>query len=180
MGSLGAALALLLLGGTAQGATLRVANAAPTSFFYLPLDAGIRQGLFARYGADVQTITLFGGGKGAQVLAAGSSTPCTLTDWLARRDPEAVRGFLAGWFDAVDWMRAHREDSLTLAETRLQIDFAIAGHPYDELMPMFSRHGRFPDAGLRMLAESSVQLGPVGQAPDLRRYVTESYLPAAS
>ena len=94
-------------------------------------------------------------------------------------DPARLRAFLAGWFEAVEWMRAHRAESVALASDRLQLAQSTAGRAYDELMPMFSPDGRFPQAGLAMLAQSFVQLGLMDQAPDLRHYVTEDYLPPA-
>jgi NitT/TauT family transport system substrate-binding protein len=302
-----------LPGGAGATETLRVANAAPTSFFFIALDAGVQQGVFARRGLDVQPLSLFGGGKGAQAMAAGSvdmelggapelayavkgapergvadpvaipglmafivppdgatdirdlrgktvaiSTLGSLTDWLGREtarregwgpdgmrlvalgagpgmagalrthqvdatiqdlptgyrlekahegrilirvqqvipdyllhtifarqavlqdDPAAVRSFLAGWFESVAWMAAHRDGAVALAQAKLQLDPDIASRAYDELMPMFSHDGKFPQAGLAMLANSFVQLGQFPQAPDLRLYVTEAYLPQES
>jgi NitT/TauT family transport system substrate-binding protein len=66
--------AVLPGGATALAGTMpvRVANAAPTSFFFLPLDAGIAAGIYAGHGLQIEPMTIFGGGKGAQALAAGS------------------------------------------------------------------------------------------------------------
>jgi len=47
------------------------------------------------------------------------------------------------------------------------------------LMPMFSRDGRFPPAGLQLLADSFVSMHMLDAPPDMSRLVTEQYLPGA-
>jgi NitT/TauT family transport system substrate-binding protein len=50
--------------------TLRVGKAVPEAFSFVPLDVGIKQGLFRKYGIDVQSIAFGGDAKLQQAMAA--------------------------------------------------------------------------------------------------------------
>lgn len=298
---------------SAAAPPIRVANAAPTSFFLLPIDAGLAAGMWQRRGLTVEAMKIYGGGKGAQALAGGAvdietggapemagilrgspalgianpvaipglmavivpadgaqslaelrgkpigvSTAGSLTDWLAREmarrqgwgsdgvrvvavgagpsmvaalrthqvaatiqdipagyrleqektgrillrmqqiipdyllhtiyarvdflqtRPDDARAFLAGWFDTVAWMRANRDRTVEIAGDSLGLPPEIAARTYDELMPMFSADGRFPPAGLALLAESFVAMNTVPEKPDMTKLVTEAYLPPSN
>jgi ABC-type nitrate/sulfonate/bicarbonate transport system substrate-binding protein len=51
---------------------LRVGNPSVQSFSFLPLRIGVAHGLFARYGIDIEEVTLNGSAKLHQAMAAGS------------------------------------------------------------------------------------------------------------
>jgi NitT/TauT family transport system substrate-binding protein len=51
---------------------LRVGKAVAEAFAFLPLDVGVRQGIFKRHGLDVE-ITAFGGGARLQQALAADS-----------------------------------------------------------------------------------------------------------
>jgi NitT/TauT family transport system substrate-binding protein len=56
----------------AHGELLRVGKAVPEAFSFLPLDVGIRYGLFKKYGIEVENSAYGGGGKLQQALTADS------------------------------------------------------------------------------------------------------------
>jgi NitT/TauT family transport system substrate-binding protein len=72
------ALAVLVLAG-AMGMTagahaadvLKVGKAVPVAFSFVPLDVGIKEGFFKKYGLDVQSIAFHGDAKLQQAMAAG-------------------------------------------------------------------------------------------------------------
>jgi len=70
------ALAFAVLGGLAAPAPaadrLRVGTPSVQSFSFLPLRIGIAQGFFAKYGVDVDEITLNGSARLHQAMTAGS------------------------------------------------------------------------------------------------------------
>jgi len=70
----GAVAAALIVGGLARPAaaldTLRVGKAVPEAFSFVPLDVGIKQGFFQKYGLDVQSIAFGGDAKLQQAMAA--------------------------------------------------------------------------------------------------------------
>jgi NitT/TauT family transport system substrate-binding protein len=67
--------ALLLSVGPSVGAAaelLRVGKSVPEAFSFVPLDVGLRVGLFRKYGVEIEASSLSGGAKLQQALAADS------------------------------------------------------------------------------------------------------------
>ena len=56
----------------AQAETLRVGRAVPEDFSFVPLDVGIRQGIFKKHGLEIDSSSYGGGGRLQQALAADS------------------------------------------------------------------------------------------------------------
>jgi len=300
-----------LLAASAAAETLRVGNAVPEAFSFVPLDIGVRKGIFAKYGIDIEESAFAGDARMQQAMASDSldvalgsgpamafivkgypikaiaapgnapllltlvvrpddtirtvadlkgrrvsvSTAGSLTYWLVsetsrrlgwgpngiaitpmgatqpqiaalkRRDtdgmvtdistaltpekhgeariltrfgrlvkdfhihvifardkliaekPQALRGFLKGWFEAIAFMRANNAETVTIAMDVLGKDAEITARAYDELMPMFSDDGRFSAAALDVLAKSYVELQVLPQVPDAKMLYTEALLP---
>jgi NitT/TauT family transport system substrate-binding protein len=98
---------------------------------------------------------------------------------FADSNPEAVRAFLAGWFDTIAYMRAHRDQTIDIVRRTADVSPTIATRDYDELMGMFNRTGRFDGKALAVLTRSFVEMGTLPSAPDTASLVTEKYLPGA-
>jgi NitT/TauT family transport system substrate-binding protein len=98
---------------------------------------------------------------------------------FADSDPQAVRAFLAGWFDTIGYMRLHRDETIGIVERTAEVSPAVAARDYDELIGMFNRTGRFDSGALAVLARSFVDMGMLPSAPDMATLVTEKYLPDA-
>jgi ABC-type nitrate/sulfonate/bicarbonate transport system substrate-binding protein len=96
---------------------------------------------------------------------------------FAATNPEAVRDFLAGWFDSIAFMRQHRDATIAIVRRTADVSLSLATRDYDELMGMFNRTGRFDPQALAVLARSFVDMGMLPQAPDMRALITEEYLP---
>jgi len=56
-------------------------------------------------------------------------------------------------------------------------DDATTSGIYDELMPMFSDHGRFNPKALATLSRSFVDMKTLPEAPDMSKLYTEAFLP---
>jgi ABC-type nitrate/sulfonate/bicarbonate transport system substrate-binding protein len=93
-------------------------------------------------------------------------------------NPQAVRAFLAAWFETIGYMRAHRAETIDIVRRTAQVSQGIAARDYNELMGMFNPTGRFDPKALEVLARSFVEMGSLPQAPDMRALVTEQYLPS--
>jgi len=102
------------------------------------------------------------------------------TDKLIAAKPEAVRGFLKGWFQSIAFMRANKAETVAIGMQVLHLGADIMNPTYDELMPMFSNDGRFNPKALNTLAKSWVELKMLAKEPDLKSLYTEAFLPAAS
>jgi NitT/TauT family transport system substrate-binding protein len=96
---------------------------------------------------------------------------------LMESHPEAVRAFLAGWFDSVAYMRRHKEQTIDMAARVSDVSKAVAGRNYDELMPIFNLTGRFNPKALDVLSRSFVELGLLPDAPDMSKLTAEAFLP---
>jgi NitT/TauT family transport system substrate-binding protein len=99
------------------------------------------------------------------------------TDKLIAERPDALRGFLKGWFDTIAFMRKNKAETLTIAKEVTGKDEAITSRVYDELMPMFSDDGKFHANALATLAKSYVELQLLPEEPDPKKLYTEAFLP---
>ena len=99
------------------------------------------------------------------------------TDKLIAEKPAALRGFLAGWFETIAFMRRDKARTVAIAKDIMGTDETIAAGIYDELMPMFSDHGRFEPKALAVLAKSFVELKTLPVEPDMTQLYTEAFLP---
>ena len=99
------------------------------------------------------------------------------TDKVIAAKPQAVRGFLAGWFDTIAFMREKKSDTVKIAMEVMNKDQEISNRVYDELMAMFSDTGRFEAPALETLKKSYVELKLLPSEPDMSKLYTEAFLP---
>jgi NitT/TauT family transport system substrate-binding protein len=98
------------------------------------------------------------------------------TDFVAK-NPNAVRAFLAGWFETIDWMQKNRDRTIDIVRRKTDVSQALATRDYDELSDMFNKTGRFNPEALKVLSRSFVEMGMLPSEPDVTKLVTEQYLP---
>ena len=98
-------------------------------------------------------------------------------DKLIAARPQAVRGFLKGWFETIAFMRKNKAETVAIAKEVTGKDDEITSRVYDELMPMFSDDGKFHPNALATLAKSYVELQLLPQEPDMTKLYTETFLP---
>src|SRR5215831_1960989 len=98
------------------------------------------------------------------------------TDKAVAEKPEALRGFLAGWFETIAFMRKDKAGSVEIAAQVMGTDAATAAAIYDELMPMFSDTGRFDPKALAVLRRSFVEMKTLPAEPDMSKLYTEAFL----
>jgi ABC-type nitrate/sulfonate/bicarbonate transport system substrate-binding protein len=99
------------------------------------------------------------------------------TDKTIAQKPEALRGFLAGWFETIKLMRGDKAKSVEIAAQVMGTDAPTAASIYDELMPMFSDTGRFDPKALAVLRRSFVEMKTLPEEPDMSKLYTEAFLP---
>jgi NitT/TauT family transport system substrate-binding protein len=98
---------------------------------------------------------------------------------MVQQRPDAIRRFLRGWFDTISFMRANRDATVRASRERTNFSIAVEEQQYDLVMPMFSATGRFEPRALATIQRSFVDLHLIDRDPDLTRYCTERFLPAA-
>lgn len=100
------------------------------------------------------------------------------TDKLIANRPDAIRGFLKGWFETIAFMRKNKAETVAIASVVIDKDADIVSRTYDEVMPMYSDDGRFKSSALAVLAKSFVELNTLPAEPDMSKLYTEAFLPA--
>jgi ABC-type nitrate/sulfonate/bicarbonate transport system substrate-binding protein len=96
---------------------------------------------------------------------------------IVAQNPDAVKRFVKGWFEAVAWMRQHRTETIEIARRITGFSPAVEAREYDLLMPKFSSDGKFDPAALATLAQSFVDLKTLPEKPDMSKLYTERFLP---
>jgi ABC-type nitrate/sulfonate/bicarbonate transport system substrate-binding protein len=98
------------------------------------------------------------------------------TDKLIAERPDSVRKFVAGWFETLDYVRAHKDEALRVASEVTHVEPDILAEIYDMMMPLMSRDGRFDRNALDTLADSFVDLKLLPTKPDMTSTYTEQFL----
>jgi NitT/TauT family transport system substrate-binding protein len=99
------------------------------------------------------------------------------TDKAIADKPDTLRRFLKGWFETIAFMRANKVKTVEIAMEIMGTEAATTAAIYDELMPMFSDHGRFDPKALAVLQRSFVEMKTLPQEPDMLKLTTEAFLP---
>jgi NitT/TauT family transport system substrate-binding protein len=97
---------------------------------------------------------------------------------IVRKNPDAVRRFLNGWFDTIAFMRQDKDETVRVSRERTNFSIEVEQKQYDLVMPMFSDNGRFDPGALATIQRSFVDLQLIDKEPDLTKYWTERFLPA--
>lgn len=149
--------------------------------------AALRTGQVAGLPTDIFLATKFERQGVVRILARfGNIVPHFIMHVIFANDhaiatkPDAIRRFLAGWFDTIRYMRTHKTTSVKIAARITRVPPKIISSLYGEIMPMFSTTGRFDQQGLDLLARSFVSLHLLPKRPDMKKLYTENYLPAAA
>jgi NitT/TauT family transport system substrate-binding protein len=96
---------------------------------------------------------------------------------LMQSKPEALRAFLAGWFETISFMHDHKQATVDIVTAHTGVSPAIAAEAYDDGMPIMNPTGRFSPKALDVLGQSFVDTGTLPEKPDMSQLVTEAYLP---
>jgi NitT/TauT family transport system substrate-binding protein len=96
---------------------------------------------------------------------------------LIAKNPQAVKDFLAGWYETLAYMKANKDKTVAIIAPVMNVSPEIAARVYDELLPAMSFDGKFDPVGLDVLASSFPELGLLDKKPDLTAYRDEQYLP---
>ena len=91
--------------------------------------------------------------------------------------PDALRDFLAAWFESIGYMRQHKSETVAIATKVMHQPDDIVARTYDATMPAFSDTGRFEPKALTILRRSFVEMGLLPTAPDMSKLYTEKFLP---
>jgi ABC-type nitrate/sulfonate/bicarbonate transport system substrate-binding protein len=99
------------------------------------------------------------------------------TDKLIKERPEAVRSFVAAWFETAAWAKAHKAETVKMMHEILDIDPSILDPLYDKEMAVLLDNGHFEPKSLATLKRSFVDLKLLDREPDVTPFYTEAFLP---
>jgi ABC-type nitrate/sulfonate/bicarbonate transport system substrate-binding protein len=98
-------------------------------------------------------------------------------DKLRQEKPEAIRQFVAGWLEVIQYMRDHKAETIAFAEKTLQLKPGVAELIYNSNMPQMTKDGSFPEAALETLNQSFVDLGILPAKIDVNSVIDRQFLP---
>jgi len=96
---------------------------------------------------------------------------------LVAANPGLVRRFLDGFFAAIAFMKAHREETCALGERILHQSASVAHKTYDSEIGMFVDDGRFDPQAVAVLKQSYVDMGTLKEKPPDNALFTTQFLP---
>jgi NitT/TauT family transport system substrate-binding protein len=99
------------------------------------------------------------------------------SDALIANNPDALRAFLAGWFETIAYMRDHRQETIEIAAKHTGVSLGVASAGYDDTLPILSLDGRFSAKALDVLATSFIDTHALPTKPDMSTLLTEAFLP---
>jgi NitT/TauT family transport system substrate-binding protein len=98
---------------------------------------------------------------------------------ITQKNPDAVRRFLAGWYETVDFMRKNKDETVPLAAKAMTYPPKVAARAYDVFMPGMSTDGRMRPEAIEALRSSFADLKAIEGPVDMKKFYTEAYLPKA-
>jgi NitT/TauT family transport system substrate-binding protein len=96
---------------------------------------------------------------------------------MVAENPGLVERFLKGFFAAIAFMKAHREETSAIAERALRQSPTVVREDYDLLVGMFNDDGRFDPQAVAVLKQSFVDMGTLAQKPADAVLFTTQFLP---
>jgi NitT/TauT family transport system substrate-binding protein len=99
---------------------------------------------------------------------------------LVRQNPEAVRRFLAGWFETIVFMKHNKAKTVEVAAKATGYLPQVIARTYDELMSELSTDGRFRPEALETLRASFIDMKTLQGPVEMDRLFTTTFLPRPS
>jgi ABC-type nitrate/sulfonate/bicarbonate transport system substrate-binding protein len=99
------------------------------------------------------------------------------SDEMITKRPDALRGFLRGWFETIAYMREHRAETIRITREVTNLSQGVAERVYQIETEMFLTDGRFDREALRVVLQSLVDLGQLDKIPDASTLIDERFLP---
>jgi ABC-type nitrate/sulfonate/bicarbonate transport system substrate-binding protein len=120
-------------------------------------------------GRLIAPVSAFEGNVGSGALFAANT--------LIAKDPDAIRAFIAGWLETVDYMRAHKAETVKITSDINHFSENVMAREYDFTIGMHTHDCRFEPEALATLKRSFVEMKLVEGVPDMAKLYTEAYLP---
>ena len=96
--------------------------------------------------------------------------------WIPRLGA-AGRAFVAAWIETVDYMRAHKAETVKIESSITHFDETVMSREYDLVIGMYTKDCRFDAESLSTLKRSFSEMKLLESEPDMSKLYTEAYLP---
>ncbi len=107
-------------------------------------------------------------------LAAGT---LYASNELIKTNPNAVREFVAGWVDTVNYIRTHKAEAVKIESGITGFPESVMSKDYDLTIGMFTKACAFDPESLATLKRSFADLKLLPTAPDMSKLYTNAFLP---
>ena len=114
-------------------------------------------------------VTKFAGKMAAGTLFASQH--------LIDTNPDAVRAFVAGWIETVNYMYTHKAETVKIESEVTGFPESVMAKEYDLVRDMYTKDCRFDEESLATLKRSFVELKLLSEAPDMSKLYTHAFLP---
>lgn len=98
------------------------------------------------------------------------------TDAAIKAKPQALRKFVAGWFETVAYMRSHKAETIKIVTAVMKVSPKIATEAYDLEMPAITPEGRIDPATFHAFEESILPPALLAKAAKAQ-LIDSSFLP---
>ncbi len=97
---------------------------------------------------------------------------------IIKTNPEAVRAFVAGWVETVDFIRTHRAETVKIESAITQLPESVTAKEYDITHDnLFTKACNFDDQSIAELKRSLVGLKLLPESADMSKFYTTEFLP---
>ncbi|HEY2533125.1 MAG TPA: ABC transporter substrate-binding protein [Xanthobacteraceae bacterium] len=96
---------------------------------------------------------------------------------LIASNPDAIRTFLAGWIETINYMRTNKAETVRIASGITHFSENVMSREYDLTINMHTGDCRFDPEALAILKRSFVEMKLIDREPDMSKLYTEDYLP---
>ena len=99
------------------------------------------------------------------------------TNTLQAEHPDALRRFLAAWYETMAYMRGHKAETVKTVQPMLNLPPEWVEKVYDVETPMFPTDGHYDPAALKVVAQSLIDTDQMDAKTDIKSLITEQFLP---
>ncbi len=91
--------------------------------------------------------------------------------------PDAIRAFLAGWLETVDFLRRHKDEAVAAESKLTGLSPSVMARDYALVMPSFSTGCAFDAESLANLKSTLVEQKFVSDTADMSTLYTDAFMP---
>lgn len=96
---------------------------------------------------------------------------------LIAKNSDPIRAFVAAWMETIDYMRAHKAETVKIESALNHFSESVMSREYDLTIGMFTKDCRFDAQSLATLKRSFGEMKLIEGELDMAKLYTDAYLP---